>query len=360
MEKFAFLVHPLTVEDIAKKYRIAKRMSPRMVGEVFRRRRPWVISEITGIKSATGAEAVGWFVVVPLLPRQFHELEEEYVLEKIIKACNVAHSEGARIVGLGAFTAMPGGGGVELARQVDIPVTTGNTYTTATAIEGARKAAELMGIEPAAGTLAVVGATGSIGSACAAILGPDFGHVHLVGRDTERLGDVADQVERLAPGRVSIATDVRTALADADVVISVTGAAGTVIEPDFIKAGAVVCDVARPRDVSRQVSKARDDVLVIDGSIVKPPGAVRFNLDFGPPPGMCEGCVGETIILALEGRYEPYTLGKNITVDKVAEMTGWAAKHGFELAGLRRLEQLMSYAEIRAIKANAARGRVII
>lgn len=351
MQTFAFLIHPLDIDDIAKKYKIAKRVSPKVVGQVLRRRPPFVVSEIEGIQSKTGVKARGWFVAVPLLPWQFAKLEEEYIIEKLVKACKVAKKEGAKIVGLGAFTAIAGGGGQALSEMVDIPITTGNTYTTTTAIQGTMQAAKEMEVDPAKSTLAVVGATGSIGQACVKVMAADFNRTIIVGRDKGRLNELKAEVTSPGGG-IDISTSVEDALGQADVIVTVTGATGSVIKPSSIKSGAIICDVARPRDVSRKVSLERDDVLVIDGSIVKAPGDVNFNFNFGPPPGMCEGCVGETIILALEGRYENYTIGKNITVEKVKEMGTLAKKHGFTLAGLRRHEQLITASEIEKIKSN--------
>ena len=42
----------------------------------------------------------------------------------------------------------------------------------------------------------------------------------------------------------------------------------------------LVCDVARPRDVSWRVHQERDDVLVIEGGMVEVPGPVDFGFQF--------------------------------------------------------------------------------
>ena len=78
------------------------------------------------------------------------------------------------IIGLGAFTAVVGDGGKTLDERTPIGVTTGNSYTVATAIEGAMKAAGALEIEAGSATLAVVGATGSIGKTCARVMAPKF------------------------------------------------------------------------------------------------------------------------------------------------------------------------------------------
>jgi predicted amino acid dehydrogenase len=44
--------------------------------------------------------------------------------------------------------------------------------------------------------------------------------------------------------------------------------------PNTCSPGSVVCDVARPRDVSAMVAAVRDDILVIDGGMVDVPGPV--------------------------------------------------------------------------------------
>lgn len=355
METFAFLLHPLSIDDVAKKYKIAKKISPKIVEKVLRRKRPFVISEITGVRSKLGREAEGWFIVVPLLPWQILDLDEDYVIKKITKACEKGRKEGAKIVGLGAFTAMVGNGGEKIAECSSIPVTTGNTYTTTTAIEGTKKAASLMEMELEKSSLAVVGATGSIGGACAEILAPEVGELRLVGRNQKRLEGIKDKLTNLARGDILLSplTKMEETIREADIIITVTGATNALIYPEHIKPGAILCDVARPRDVSEAVVKVREDVLVIDGGIVTVPGKVNFNFDFGLPPGMAEGCISETIILALEERYENYTLGKKIEVDKVREMKELADKHGFKLAGLRREERIITPEQIEKVKEKA-------
>jgi predicted amino acid dehydrogenase len=142
-------------------------------------------------------------------------------------------------------------------------------------------------------------------------------------------------------------------LQQADMVLTVTNAIEAVIEPHHLKSGAVVCDVARPRDVSRQVVNARNDVLVIEGGMVRVPGPVNFNFDFGFPPGMAYACMAETITLALEGLYESYTLGKEITLGQVDTISNLASRHGFQVSGFRSFELAVTDEQIDRIKQNA-------
>ena len=139
--------------------------------------------------------------------------------------------------------------------------------------------------------------------------------------------------------------------------VAMTSAIQPIIEPEHLKPGSVVCDVARPRNVSRRVAEERDDVLVIEGGVVDLPGEVDFGFDFGFPPGKAYACMAETILLALEGRYECFTIGRDISLDQVDVMTQLAAKHGIRLSGFRSFEQALATEEIEEVRRNAHQTR---
>ncbi len=354
MDRFAFMIHPLSVEDVARKFKFARRLPERWVEAALRYLPPVTASEITGIRSAYG-EIAGWFVGCPLTARQIMQLDPDYVLRRVIQTGRKAEKLGAKILGLGAFTKVVGDAGLSVAKALDIPVTTGNSYTVATAIQGTREAARLMGHDLAEAEIVVVGAAGAIGSVCARILAREAKYLTLVGRNRERLELVADAIMSDCGLAVRITDDLVSALRRADVIITVTSAVDAIIEPEHLKPGAVVCDVARPRDVSRRVVEVRDDVLVVEGGVVEVPGEVNFNLDFGFPVRTCYACMAETMILTLEKRFESFTLGRELTVRQVEEISALAAKHGFKLAGFRSFERAVTPDTIARIAENARR-----
>ena len=357
MHKFAFIIHPLSAKrDIARKYPFVKLFPESWVEWGLTHKSPMEVSHITGVKSITGVEAEGWFVGCPLTPKLLLSLPIDRVWQKIIQTVRIAEDLGAKIIGLGAFTSVVGDAGVTVAENASIAVTTGNSYTVATAIEGSIQAAGKMGIEPASARVAVVGATGSVGKTCARLLADQCAAVTLVDLASDRLEQFSAELAANAKASVSSTTNVESGIQDADIVIAVSSATDAIIEPSFIKRGAVVCDVARPRDVSVRVVKERNDVLVIEGGVVQVPGDVEFNFDFGFPPKTAYACMSETMMLALEGRYENFTLGRNVSVEQVIEITALAEKHGFKLAGFRSFEKAVTDDQIAQIRANAGRG----
>ncbi len=357
--RFAFVLHPLVIGDVARKFGGLRFVPPRALEQVARFVPPVVASHITGIRSPAGATAEGWFIGLPLTTRLLLESRPEFVYHRLVQCGLLAERLGARVLGLGAFTKVVGDAGVTVAQRLRIAVTTGNSYTAASAVEGALLAAARMEIDLPRAHALVVGASGAIGAVCSQMLAPRVGALTLVARNVERLETLAAKIRTMPPGdrvpQVRVTTDVRRAVADADLTVTVSSTTDVLIQPEDLRPGAVVCDVARPRNVSRLVSAQRDDVLVIDGGVIEVPGEVEFGLDFGFPPRTAEACMAETMILALERRYEDYTLGRDITLAQVQEMDALARKHGFQVAGFRRFERAITDAEIGRIKRAAAR-----
>jgi predicted amino acid dehydrogenase len=312
---------------------------------------PVFISEITGIRSTDNGRSLrGWFIACPLTPTRMMSLPPQVVYKKIIQTGHLAEKLGAGILGLGAFTSVVGDGGITIAKQLNIPVTTGDSYTIAQAVHAIRKASVLMDTPLATATIAIVGATGAIGSICAEMLAPSVNELILIGRRMEKLNEVA-QKSREAGCQNVITSDDIAKIAQAHFIITVTSAVEAVIEPSHLKRGAIICDVARPRDISKRVIEQRPDVLVIEGGMVKVPGPVDFGFDFGFPPKMAYACMAETMALALDQKYESYTLGKDITLSQVNSIDKIATRHGFTLGGFRSFERAVSDAEIAYVKA---------
>ncbi|MFN2195475.1 MAG: polysaccharide biosynthesis protein [Anaerolineales bacterium] len=359
MDRFAFIIHPINPKkDVSRKYPLLGRvLNERQINFFSTFFPPVYISEITGIVSAaSGKEIGGWFVACPFTPQRMMELPVNTVYRKIVQTGRMAEKLGARMLGLGAYTSVVGDAGVTIADRLEIPVTTGDALTIGMAVEALAKAARVMEIEAKTATAAVVGATGAIGQVCAELLAEQVQHLFLIGRREDRLQQMRQQLAvQGCAAVIDISTDMQS-LARADLVLTVTNDVHAVIDPEHLKSGSVVCDVARPRDVSARVAAVRQDVLVIDGGMVAVPGPVDFHFDFGFPPGSAYACMAETMALALEGRFEDYTLGKSISRQRVQEISTIARRHGFRLSGFRSFEQAVTEAQISRIKDHIRRG----
>jgi len=355
MDTFAFIIHPIDPKrDVSRKFPFLGRvLTERQIDFFSTFFPPIYISEIEGItSSSTGKQVKGWFIAAPYTPKRMLELPEKVVYRKLIQTGRMAERLGARMLGLGAFTSVIGDAGVTIAQALDVPVTTGDAYTISIAVQAIREAARLMDISLRNATAAVVGASGTIGRVCAELLSEDVSKLCLIGRREKQLNKLREQLS--GPGRSELIVSTKMdILSEAQLILTVTSAVHDVIKPEHLLPGSVVCDVARPRDVSAMVSASRDDILVIDGGMVDVPGPVDFHFNFGFPPGKSFACMAETIALALEGRFEDYTLGKDVTRERVDEITAIAEKHGFRLSGFRSFEREVTPQQIEAVRQNA-------
>jgi len=284
------------------------------------------------------------------------QLSEKTVYRKIVQTGRMAERLGARLLGLGAFTSVVGDAGVTIAHHLDVPVTTGDSYTVSLAVQAAREAARLMDIAFNEATIAVVGATGAIGRVCSALLAGEAARLVLIARDLPKLEALRDRLQPGARAELVVGTDMGL-LSQAQLILTVTSSIQGVIDPARLIPGSVVCDVARPRDVSAMVAAARDDILVIDGGMVDVPGPVDFHFNFGFPAGKAYACMAETMALALEGRFEDYTVGKDITLERVQEIAAMANRHGFRLSGFRSFEREVTEKQIETVRRNAKQNR---
>jgi predicted amino acid dehydrogenase len=249
-----------------------------------------------------------------------------------------------------------GDAGITIAKALDVPVTTGDSFTVSIAVDAIREAARVMEIPLHTATAAVVGATGTIGQVCAELLADDVDRLYLIGRKEDALYELRDRLQVQARAELIVSTTMDV-LAEAQLILTVTSALRDVIRPEYLQPGSVVCDVARPRDVSAMVAAARDDILVIDGGMVDVPGPVDFHFNFGFPAGKAYACMAETIALALEGRFEDYTLGKHLTRQRVEEIDDIAKKHGFRMSGFRSFEREVTAEQIETVRRNAVHSR---
>src|SRR3990172_7243500 len=144
MNNFGFIIHPIDPKrDVERRFPLLGKALPVPAINFFSRFFPPVyISHITGARSAANGEAIeGWFVACPFTPQRMLTLPVKTVYHKVVKTAELAQSQGARLVGLGAFTSVVGDAGVTIAQQVDVPVTTGDSYTVAVANQAVREAA---------------------------------------------------------------------------------------------------------------------------------------------------------------------------------------------------------------------------
>jgi predicted amino acid dehydrogenase len=360
---FAFVIHPLSVNDIFTHpiYQFLRFVPHGLVELVASYWPPIYLSRMKGIVSqATGEEVQGYLYTLASTPRQMIRRDPHVNYKKMIWMARDAERRGARIFGLGAFTSVVGDAGVTVAQAADIAVTTGNSLTVAATLEGAKQAVRRMGVSNLSQSRTmVVGATGSIGAVCSRLLAQDMKDVTLVAPRPERLIALKRQIEQETPdARVTIATSPDDYVAEMDLIITTTSAFGQrVIDVTRCKPGAVICDVARPPDIEKWEAELRPDILVIESGEILLPGEPQLGFNIGLPPRTAYACLAETIVLAMEGRFEDYSLGRDLDMERVREIWQLAQKHGLQLAGMRSFDKYVTDEQLEERRLLAAELR---
>jgi predicted amino acid dehydrogenase len=368
--RFAFVIHPLSqkyfaqVEPLGTLSKVAPGIVMDVVEKAMAYAPPFTYTHVTGITSPTGAEAEGWLITVGGTPKELMAHSPEFTYGRLLAAAEIARKLGAQVMGLGAFTKVVGDAGVTVAKRAPLPVTTGNSYSASAALWAAHEAMDRLGLAEVDahgrihGRAMVVGATGAIGSVCARLLALASDELWLVSPETAKLLALKEDIERGDPrARVKVAATPDDHLAEMDLIVTATSGAGKrVLDIMAVKPGCVITDVARPLDLSAEDVARRPDVLVIESGEIELPGHVSMR-DIGLPPGVVYACLAETVVLALEGRYETYTVGRRIEWEKVKEIYRLGLKHGMRLAAISGVNGVFSDEDIARVRELALERR---
>ncbi|HCL39458.1 MAG TPA: dehydrogenase [Marinobacter hydrocarbonoclasticus] len=366
VNRFAFVIHPLSQQYLTKTPPLdwIANVSPptvmNLVEKAVAYTPPFIYSKVSGIKSPTGDEAEGWLITVGGTPKEIMAHGPEFTYSRLLAAAKLAKKLGAQIMGLGAFTKVVGDAGITVAKRAPLPITTGNSYSASGALWAAHDAAKKVGrvsigkSGKMAGKAMVVGATGAIGSVCARLLAKAVDEIHMVAPEAAKLLALKESIELETPGaivHVSATTD--RDLSEMDMVVTATSGAGKrILDIMQVKPGCVITDVARPLDIPAEDVAKRPDVLVIESGEIQLPGDVRMK-DIGLPRGIAYACLAETIVLALEARFENFTLGRNIEWEKVREIYKLGLKHGMELAAISGVNGVFTEEDFERVRTLA-------
>ena len=371
INRFAFVVHPLT-RDYLKKIKpvnwISKlRPTAKLdtVEKLMAYSPPFVYSKVSGIKSPSGVEAEGWLIAIGATPQQMLAHSPEFINSRLLKATHIAKKLGAQIIGLGALTKAMGDAGATVAKFSDLPITTGNSYSASAALWATAEAVRQMGLIEMAkgkklkGKTMVIGATGAVGSVCAKLLATAFNDVYMVDNHDAKLLALRESIlNEIKNVNVHITTRSDKYLKDMDVIVTASSAAANekILDIEKVKPGCVITDVNRPLNFTIKEARQRPDVLIIASGEIALPGQPEMK-NIGLPPGVAYASLAEAIILALEGRYENFSVGKDISWEKVSEIYKLGLKHGMKLSAISGLEGVLKHDDFVRVRdlANIAR-----
>lgn len=371
------------------------------------------------------------FVFVPYFPKymiktysnakiQSNEnvFSKKYLLEmqdKIMDAAILARDLGdehipTSMVGLGAYTSIVTENGATM-NDYEIPITTGNAYTTALMGQGIIKAAEIINLDINEANIAVVGASGNIGSILCALLSFYCKKITLIGSERDQSEDrlrntilfclktilieikehfqtpekgnaidlhgiakdiydkmispylnkknIEEKIHILIIDILSPETKITSEHAiilndiinekfpdqyfmigkignikDCRVVAIATNSPETLINPETVQEGAIICCASVPSNLDETFKDHLDKYFVFDGGFAKLPQGNVIDFVGMPKNGMTYGCLGETLLMAFSGQNTSFAKG-DLTIKQVMKTIELADTFKFEIGEFR-------------------------
>jgi fatty aldehyde-generating acyl-ACP reductase len=306
---------------------------------------PQLVETVT-VTSQTGLSIQGAYIDSVFVPEMLTRFKT--ARRKVLSAMELAQKQDIAITALGGFTSIIFEN-FNLLKEQQIRsttldwqrFTTGNTHTAWVIAQQVERNAPLLGIELSKAKVAVVGATGDIGSAvCRWLQRSGVGELLLVARQQNRLEDLQTE---LRSGRILALEE---ALPEADVVVWVASLPqGLAFDAVNLRKPCLMVDGGYPKNLDSKVTA--DGVHVVKG------GIVEFWQDLGwqmmevaemeNPRRQLFACFAEAMLLEFEGIHTNFSWGRNnITLENMELIGAASLRHGFQALGLdpSRLGQL--------------------
>jgi fatty aldehyde-generating acyl-ACP reductase len=285
------------------------------------------------VTSRTGRVIRGAYidsVFVPEMLRRFKTAKR-----KVLKAMELAQKSGIDITALGGFTSIIFED-MNLLREERVSAvqldwqrfTTGNTHTAWVICQQVETNASKLGIDLARARVAVVGASGDIGSAvCRWLQRRGVGELLLVARRPQPL--IALQ-ESLGAGRI---LPLEEALAEADVVVWVASLPQSLqIDTASLNKPCLMIDGGYPKNLDSKASAP--GVHVLKGGIVEFWHDIGWQMmemaEMAKPQRQMFACFAEAMLLDFEELHTNFSWGRNnITLDAMDRIGEASLRHGF-------------------------------
>ncbi|MCR8539858.1 MAG: long-chain acyl-[acyl-carrier-protein] reductase [Prochlorococcus marinus CUG1439] len=308
---------------------------------------PPQLVENVEVKSATGICIEGSYIDSCFVPEMLSRFKT--ARRKVLNAMELAQKKGINITALGGFTSIIFEN-FNLLQHKQIRntslewerFTTGNTHTAWVICRQLEINAPRIGIDLKTATVAVIGATGDIGSAVCRWLINKTGisELLMVARQQEPL--VLLQRE-LDGGNIKTLDE---ALPQADIVVWVASMPKTIeINTAKLKKPCLMIDGGYPKNLDEKFQG--ENIYVLKGGIVEFFNDIGWNMmelaEMQNPQREMFACFAEAMILEFEKCHTNFSWGRNnISLEKMEFIGAASLKHGFSAIGLDKHHKVLT------------------
>ena len=308
---------------------------------------PPQLVENVEVKSATGISIEGSYIDSCFVPEMLSRFKT--ARRKVLNAMELAQKKGINITALGGFTSIIFEN-FNLLQHKQIRntslewerFTTGNTHTAWVICKQLEINAPRIGIDLKKATVAVIGATGDIGSAVCRWLINKTGisELLMVARQQEPLALLQKELDG---GTI---TSLDEALPQADIVVWVASMPKTIeIDTDHLKKPCLMIDGGYPKNLDEKFQG--ENIYVLKGGIVEFFNDIGWNMmelaEMQNPQREMFACFAEAMILEFEKCHTNFSWGRNnISLEKMEFIGAASLKHGFSAIGLDKQPKVLT------------------
>jgi len=300
---------------------------------------PPQLVETFDVTSPTGLTITGAYIDSCFVPEMLSRFKT--ARRKVLNAMELAQKKGINITALGGFTSIIFENFNLLQHQHVRSTTlewerftTGNTHTAWVISRQVEINAPRLGIDLSKARVAVVGATGDIGSAVCRWLSQRtvVAELLLVARQQQPLLDLQKE---LGGGRI---LSLDEALPEADVVVWVASMPRTLeIDAASLRQPCLMIDGGYPKNLDARI--AGSGVHVLKGGIVEFGSDIGWNMmelaEMDKPQRQMFACFAEAMLLEFESCHTNFSWGRNnITLEKMDFIGEASRRHGFSTLNL--------------------------
>jgi fatty aldehyde-generating acyl-ACP reductase len=286
------------------------------------------------VTSITGQQIEGYYIESCFLPEMLATRRIKAAIRKILNA--MAQKQGIQITALGGFSSI-------IFEEFDLQqnkqvrnveldfdrFTTGNTHTAYIIARQVEQGAAKLGLDLSKATVAVIGATGDIGSAVCRWIDSrtNIADILLVARNQERLHSLQSEL-----GRGTIVS-LEEALPQADIIVWVASMPkGVEIDTAKLKQPCLLIDGGYPKNLGTKIQAP--GVYVMNGGIVEHSLDIDWKImnivNMDAPARQLFACFAEAMLLEFEKLHTSFSWGRNqITIEKMEQIGQASLKHGF-------------------------------
>ena len=301
---------------------------------------PPQLVEYVKVTSPTGKTIEGAYIDSCFVPEMLSRFKT--ARRKVLNAMELVQKKGINITALGGFTSIIFENFNLLQHQHVRSTTlewdrftTGNTHTAWVISRQLENNAPALGIDLSKARVAVVGATGDIGSAVCRWLSLRTGvaELLLVARQQQPLSELQSE---LGGGRILALED---ALLEADVVVWVASMPRTLeIDATKLRKPCLMIDGGYPKNLDAKFSG--EGVHVLKGGIVEFCSDIGWSMmelaEMEKPQRQMFACFAEAMLLEFEDCHTNFSWGRNnITLEKMDFIGEASVRHGFSTLNLK-------------------------